>query len=272
MKGDLRRHADFGSEFVDSRHVEVLLPPGYDGFDTAYPVLYMQDGQNLFEPKHSFAGVTWGVQETMRRLTDEEGLAGAIVVGIWNSKHRISEYMPQRPMEEWADPRALKRFEATYGGKPSSDAYLRFIVQELKPFIDKTYRTLHGRDHTWLMGSSMGGLVSLYAICEHPEVFSGAACLSTSWTVGSRVMLRYLERRLPKAGHVRLYFDYGVEAQIARYEALQNSVNRLMQRSGYTREGDWMTRRFPGAAHDEAAWKLRLDVPVRFLLQGRNSD
>ncbi len=267
--GRIVRHTDFASKHVDSRHIEVWVPP--DQGTKPLPVLYMQDGQNLFHGQDSFAGVTWGVAETLTRLIEEESLPAAIVVGIWNTRRRIPEYMPQRPLDDWADPSILNRFSKTYGGKPSSDAYLKFMVEELKPFIDREYQTRPGADSTWLMGSSMGGLISLYAACEHPSVFSAACCLSTSWTVGGRVMIRYLERTLPSPATHKLYFDYGSEAQIARYERLQQAANRVLSRGGYRREKNWMTRRFPGAAHDEAAWRARLDVPLRFLLESDHS-
>lgn len=265
MSGIIKRHADFTSKHVRKRHVEVWLPD--DSGNGPLPVLYMQDGQNLFHSEDSFAGVTWGVSETAARLQTEESLPPMIVVGIWNTRHRIPEYMPQKPLAEWADPSVLTRFAKTYGGEPCSDNYLRFLVEELKPFIDREYDTLPDAANSWLMGSSMGGLISLYGACEYPEVFSAACCLSTSWTIAGRVMIRYLERSLPDPASHKLYFDYGSEAQIARYERLQLAANRIVARGGYRRDVNWMTRRFPGAAHDEAAWKERLDVPVRFLLE-----
>jgi predicted alpha/beta superfamily hydrolase len=260
------RYEQFSSDHVAPRNVDVLLPESYTGSSRRYPVLYMHDGQNLFEPELSFSGVDWGVQRTLSRLYDEEGLRQVIVVGIWNTPSRIPEYMPERPLRDWADPRMLARFQKTYGARPQSDAYLKFLVDELKPFIDKHYRTVAGRDATWIMGSSMGGLVSLYAACEYPEVFGSAASLSTSWTIGGRVMLRYLERKLPRPDGHRFYLDYGSEAQIARYESLQKTVNRALRTAGYRRDANWMTRRFPGASHDESAWRDRLDIPLRFFL------
>jgi len=266
VKGKLVRYDNFASEFVTPRNVDIWVPQGYGRKKKRYPVLYMHDGQNLFDPELSFAGVDWGVAKTASRLFSQEHLPEMIVVGVWNTRLRISEYMPEKPMKEWADPRTLKRFEKTYGAGPNSDRYLAFLVNELKPFVDTEYRTIAGQKGTLLMGSSMGGLISLYAACEYPEVFGGAACLSTSWTVGGRVVLRYLERHLPRPGKHRFYFDYGSESQIARYESLQKTVNRTLRRAGYRRDEDWMTQKFPGAAHDEAAWRERLDVPIRFLL------
>ncbi|NNE70443.1 MAG: alpha/beta hydrolase, partial [Rhodothermales bacterium] len=168
MKGTLTRHSDFGSAHVGKRHVEVWIPE--NAGSNPLPVLYMQDGQNLFHAGDAFAGVTWGVAEMVSRLISEEGLPPVMVVGIWNTHLRIPEYMPQKPLAEWADPRVLERFAKTYGGEPCSDAYLRFMVDELKPFIDREYNTRPEANSTWLMGSSMGGLISLYGVCEYPEV------------------------------------------------------------------------------------------------------
>lgn len=246
------------------------LPEGYDERPhDRWPVMYVHDGQNLFDGSTSFSGIDWGIHRTLARLSAEEGLPDAIVVGVWNTPERIPEYMPERPMREFASEDVRRRFEETYGGFPKSDAYLGMIVHELKPFIDGRYRTRGGREDTWIMGSSMGGLVSLYALCEYPEVFAGAACLSTSWTIAGKLILAYLQKRLPRAGMHRLYFDYGAEAQVARYESLQKTVDRMVVRSGYRRGVDWITGRFPGAPHSESAWRDRVDVPLRFLLSRR---
>lgn len=263
--GRIDRHEKFAATLVLARTVDVWLPASYsENRGERYPVLYMHDGQNLFYPEISFSGVAWGVDRTLGRLTQEEGSAEAIVVGIWNSPNRILEYMPQRPLEALGTPALRERFSDTYGGNPRSDAYLDFVVRELKPFIDSTYRTLPKAESTLIMGSSMGGLVSLYALCEYPDVFGSAGCLSTSWTVAGQIMLQYLQTTLPEAGRHRLYFDYGVEAQIARYENLHRSVDQIVNRAGYRRGRDWISIRFPGEPHSESAWRDRFDVPARF--------
>ena len=246
------------------------LPPGYEtGPRRRYPVLYMHDGQNLFDARLSFSGVAWDVHETVERMMRDGEIDGVIIVGIWNTPRRILEYMPQKPLEWFGSKKRKKRFAETYGGAPISDAYLRFIVYELKPFIDVSYRTLSRRAYTFMMGSSMGGLVTLYALCEYPEVFRGAACLSTSWTVGGKVMVPYLKERIPDPRTHVVYFDYGVEAHIGTYEHLQREVDALFLRAGYIRDVNLMTERFPGAPHSEAAWRERVDVPLRFLLHPR---
>ncbi len=267
LRGELIRYLDFPSRFVAPRHVDVWLPPSYHRFPRRrYPVIYMQDGQNLFNPATSFLGIDWGVDETISRMEEEEQVS-AIVVAIWNSPQRILEYMPLRPLELMPRRKAIQRFEARFGQKPLSDAYLRFLTEEVKPFIDTHYRTLPEAQHTFVMGSSMGGLLSLYALCEYPHVFGGSASLSTSWTVAGRLIIPYVRMILPRAGQHRLYFDYGIEARMARYETYQREVGRIALRKGYVRGVDLLIERFPGAEHSESAWRARVDIPLRFLLR-----
>ena len=269
-QGTLIRYESFPSVYVEARTVDVWFPPFYKrASHRRYPVLYMHDGQNLFDPSLSFSGIDWGVHEAVTRVMDEGMMDGAIIVGIWNRPKRIPEYMPQKPMERVRSKQVKDRFVNTYGTFPISDNYLKFIVEELKPFIDERYRTLTGRAHTLIMGSSMGGLISLYALCEYPDVFGRAGCLSTSWTVGGRVMLPYLRRQIPDPLTHAVYFDYGVEAHIGAYESYQRKVDRLFRRAGYVKDSNWLTERFPGANHSEQAWRDRVDVPLRFLLSHR---
>ena len=267
--GHLDRYEQFPSAHAAPRTVDVWLPPGYHESGEAYRVVYLHDGQNLFDPALSFTGTPWGIDEALDRLTREEGLPPAIAVAVWNTPARIAEYMPQQPMERHATADTRARFADTYGGAPCSDAYLRFLATELKPWIDRTYRTLAGPEDTAIMGSSMGGLVSLYAFCAYPHVFGRAACLSTSWTVGGRVMLPYLKASIPDADGRRIYFDYGSEAQIATYESFQRRADRLFLDQGYVRGRSLLTRHYPGAPHSESAWRERVHIPLRFLLSDR---
>lgn len=263
----LERFDLFPSAYVAPRHVDVWLPAAYEEAPhRAFPVLYVHDGQNLFDPALSFSGVAWEVDRTVEHLVRDGAVEPCIVVGIWNTPQRIPEYMPQKPMERLDSDKLMDRFVQTYGGPPSSDAYLRFMVEELKPFVDRLYRTRTGPEDTTVMGSSMGGLVSLYAWCEYPDVFGGAGCLSTSWTVGGRAMLPYLRDAVPDPADHRVYFDFGVEAHIATYETYQRRVDQILRQTGYVRDHNWMTERFPGAEHSEQAWRDRLDVPLHFLL------
>jgi len=265
--GTLDRHPDFPSRFVEPRHIEVWLPPGYDpAGDTQYPVVYMHDGQNLFDPPRSLSGADWGIDATLVRLVQADQTQAAIVVGVWCMEQRVLEYMPQKAL---SSPEAVQRFAQVFGGEPWSDNYLRFLVQEVKPFVDERYRTLPARESTSVMGSSMGGLASLYALCEYPEVFAGAGCVSTHWPAGDGLVLDYLRRALPPPGTHRFYFDYGTETLDAEYEPYQVQADEVMRAAGYRQGHDWITRKFPGAEHSERSWRERVHLPLLFLLEGR---
>lgn len=264
--GELLLFPDFQSAFVRPRNVSLWLPPGYGAEqELRYRVLYAHDGQNLFDPLTSFAGVDWGIDEAMCRLLAAGSVDKALIVGIWNTPERYPEYDPQRVFEEYLSSQEQDLYASEHG-RPVSDLYLKFIVQELKPFIDDHYRTLPAMEDTFLLGSSMGGLVSAYALCEYPEVFAGAACLSTHWTAGAGRMIDYLADRLPAPQTHRLYFDYGTETIDAQYEPLQLRVDQLLRRRGYDDGEHWMTRKFCGEDHSERAWRRRVDIPLRFLL------
>ncbi|HEX2912588.1 MAG TPA: alpha/beta hydrolase-fold protein [Chloroflexia bacterium] len=266
-KIEYQRYSDFPSQYVVPRNVDVWSPPGYDEqTGTRYPVIYMHDGQNLFDPALSTFGVTWGVAETLTELINEK-FGGAIVVGVWNSgEGRARDYMPQKPLET-AEAAALKSdFIAQKNGESVSDRYLRFLVEELKPFIDKTYRTLPDQTNTFIMGSSMGGLISLYALEEYPEVFSRAGCLSTHWTIGGELLVDLMGSALPKPDNHKLYFDYGTVGLDSDYEPYQQRMDRILEVSGYTRGEDFLSLKFEGEEHSERAWSKRLAIPLRFLL------
>ena len=265
--GVVTRHADFPSRHIASRHVDVWRPPADAKKPaTRYPVIYMHDGQNLFDPALSFIGVDWGMDKAMLRLIREKRGPGAIIVGIWNSPLRIQEYMPQKPLISSEGQPILSRFIEQTGGGPLADGYLRFLVTELKPFIDAHYPTLPDPVHTWVMGSSMGGLVSLYALIEYPDVFAGAACLSTHWPIGEEALVDALGAALPRAGRHRLYFDFGTETLDADYEPWQRRMDEWLRTAGYREGRDWLTRKFEGAEHSERAWRARVHAPLAFLL------
>lgn len=265
--GVITRHADFPSRHVAPRHIDVWCPPENGaGSATRYPVIYMHDGQNLFDPALSFIGVDWGMDEALVRLIRETGRPGAIIVGIWNSPLRLREYMPQKPLNASGGQRILNRFVEQTGGAPLSDGYLQFLVEELKPFIDARYPTLSDSAHTLVMGSSMGGLISLYALIEYPDVFGGAGCLSTHWPIGEEVLVDALGAALPSAGRHRLYFDFGTETLDANYEPWQQRMDEWLRTASYREGWDWSTRKFEGAEHSERAWRERVPIPLAFLL------
>lgn len=278
--GTLQRLENFPSRYVDARHIDVWLPDGY-GPGKRYDVLYMQDGQMLFDANTTWNRQAWNVDATMTKLIAAGGIAETIVVGIWNNgKLRYAEYFPEKflPLVD-KDVRRDYVKRAQFG-KARADNYLRFLVKELKPAIDRRFLTRPAREHTFVMGSSMGGLISLYAMTEYPQVFGGAACLSTHWlgrptAWGTPEQIQnaelplaafnYLKKRLPDPASHRLYMDRGTVALDAQYAVHQAFVDELVRERGYT-AANWMTRVFDGASHDEKSWADRLDVPLRFLL------
>jgi predicted alpha/beta superfamily hydrolase len=283
VTGTVLLHAQFPSAKVRPRDVYVWLPPSYAAHpERRYPVLYMHDGQCLFDPSSSLSHAEWGIDESMTQLIGDGLLSEAIIVGMANTgMTRSEEYVPQKALEGIvgtgnAMEERLRQDLAKIGTdlskvKPASNAYLSFIVGELKPFIDSTYRTRPGREDTLVAGSSLGGLISLYAICEYPDTFGSAACISTHWTIGDGMMLDYLRRHgLPDARTHRIYFDFGTETLDAPYEGYQRQADELMRKAGYSDGANWVSLKFQGANHSEGAWQLRAPVYLKFLL-GRHA-
>lgn len=265
--GFVTRHTHWSAPAGTPRTVDVWCPPAYATSTTRYPVIYLHDGKWLFDSAWLDGGIDWGIDEAMMRLITDNHVPGAIVVGVWTtSQQRACEYMPQKPMELPEARPLLDRFRVDEGGDPASDQYLAFLVKEVKPFIDQTYRTLPDQRHTSIMGSSMGGLISLYALVEYPATFGGAGCLSTHWPIGERLLVEYLGRALPPAGSHRLYFDYGTIGLDATYEPYQRQMDSFVRAAGYVQEGDWVTRKVEGGEHTEAAWRVRVHRPLEFLL------
>lgn len=258
------RYENFSSKFVDARNIDVWLPPQFSR-NKKYPVLYMHDGQMLFDGTSTWNKQEWSIDEIMTRLIAENKIREAIVVGIWNTPKRRQEYMPQKAFEMAS---AEQKKEAGKLGisEVLSDKYLRFIVEELKPFIDKTYPTKKDSKNTFVMGSSMGGLISLYAVSEYPQIFGGAACVSTHFPAGNGVMIDYMKTNLPSPKNHKIYFDYGTETLDADYEPFQLKADEVMKTKGYEQGKNWITRKFPGADHSEKSWAKRVDVPIIFLL------
>ncbi len=278
--GSIQRIVGFTARHVPARDIDVWLPHDYPAAGK-YAVLYMQDGQMLFDATHTWNHQEWRADETAASLIDAGTTRPFIIVAIANvGAARHSEYFPQKPFEslDRRQRRALYRLQRDektplFAGKVYSDRYLKFIVHELKPYIDTHFSVHRGRANTFIMGSSMGGLIALYALTEYPDVFGGAACLSTHWpgtfTLTNNpipaALLSYLDAHLPPARRHRLYFDHGTGTLDAFYPPLQAQVDDLMRAHHYPPEL-WQTRVFAGAEHSEQAWSARLHLPMQFLL------
>lgn len=222
------------------------------------------------------------MDETLSKLIEAGTLPPVIVVGVCNSvENRHADYFPQKPVagisrKVWESLVASagddERVQSIRRGI-RSDAYLRFLLNELKPMIDATFRTRPEREHTYIAGSSMGGLISFYAVCEYPDAFAGAACLSTHWlgSFQSRdnpipdAFAAYAEAHLPPPGKHRFYFDFGTEGLDSHYQPHQRRIDAVFREKGYS-SADWVTREFAGADHSEKAWAERLVIPLSFLL------
>jgi len=261
--GRIERIEHFHSKYIKDRNVDVWLPEGYD-IKKKYAVLYMHDGQMLYDSTATWNHKTWNVNLVATKLMHEKKVQDFIVVGIWNGGNtRHSDYFPQKPFEtltrtqkDFVSQQLQEKGRVTDTFQPNSDNYLRFLVLELKPFIEKKYSVYRDRKHTFIAGSSMGGLISMYAICEYPNVFGGAACMSTHWpgifTLNNNpipvALVNYLKINLPNPLNHRIYFDYGDKTLDSFYRTLQKKVDEVMNAKGYT-DKNWITKFFPGQYH-----------------------
>lgn len=249
--GAFRFHAAFGSRYVSAPHdVIVHLPLGYDsGASARYPVVYMQDGQNLFDAATSFAG-EWRMDETSDALARAGVITQPIIVGVYNAgAYRIDEYTPTRDAARRAGGKAL--------------LYGRMLVEELKPFIDATYRTLPDVADTGLGGSSLGGLVSLYLGLIHPSVFGKLAVLSPSVWWDNRFIVRRI-RALRTKPASKIWLSTGTAEGDGVVEAARRVRGALVAK-GWALGIDLDYVEVEGAPHNEAAWAGLVAPMLRFL-------
>lgn len=281
VAGKIDLYENFPSKLISDRNVEVWIPDGYSP-RKKYAALYMHDGQMLFDATTTWNHQAWDADDVATKLMQEGKVQEFIVVGIWNGgKTRHADYFPQKPFEslspeqkDFISKQLQPVGQASEVFQPVSDNYLKFLVTELKPFIDKKYAVYTDRKHTFVAGSSMGGLISMYAICEYPNIFGGAACLSTHWpgifsmenNPIPEAFVSYLKRNLPDPKTHKIYFDYGDQTLDAMYPPLQKMVDEVMKASGFT-DKNWETRFFPGKNHSETSWNERFNIPLEFLLK-----
>jgi enterochelin esterase-like enzyme len=233
----------------------------------------MHDGQMLFDSTQTWNKKEWKADEVFSKLIAEKKTKPFIVVGIWNTPERITEYFPNK-IYNLLEPKVQKLISEKYGnGKAANgDNYLKFFVNELKPYIDKIYKTLPGKENTIIAGSSLGGLISVYAIAEYPDVFGKAASLSTAWLsfiepnyAMPASTFQYLVKYMPLPDEHLIYMDYGTGESDKNYEITQAFINLIAKGKGYN-ENNYKSMVFENAIHDEVAWSRRLNVPFEFLL------
>ncbi len=261
VAGQLVYWFDFPSQVLEhARHVAVWLPPGYaENTDRRYPVIYMSDGENLFDPRIASWGVDWGIDEAMNAGVAAGEFGPAIVVGAWSSPRRGYEYSP-------------------WHGAPD---YARFLIEELMPRVNAEFRTRSGPDNTFVMGASMGGLLAYYLVARHPDVFGACGCVSSHFALSDVDMIPgddgdptpYILRDIANGDSVpegvRLFFDYGTETLDSTYESDHAPVHEWLVEQGLLEGRDFRIQKYAGADHSERAWRERVGDQLRWLLGGR---
>ncbi len=264
---------------ISPPHVVIWLPPGYDGGKTRYPVVYMHDGQNLFFVERSNFKKVWAADKSALRLIAAKKVALFIIVGIDQpGEARYRQYFPAG-LNAVAAPSLKTSVETMAKGPLTGDAYLRFLVTELKPMIDRDYRTLKDAPHTAIVGSSMGGLISCYAFMQYPRVFGRAGCVSTHvplidpGNVGSfrqdvaDAWTAYLKAHLGKPVGRRLWMDHGTATLDQFYAPYQERIDAQTLAAGWRKGRDFESRVYPGAPHEENAWAARMDDIFGWLMR-----
>jgi predicted alpha/beta superfamily hydrolase len=259
LTGEFRTHKNFHSRYLpNDRDVIVYLPPGYEMNEKQrYPVLYLHDGQNVFDGATSFIkGAEWRVDETAQALIEARVIRPLIIVGIYNTSERTTEYTPSADAKH-------------KGGKAA--LYGRLLVEELKPFIDSEYRTLKDAQHTGLGGSSLGGLVSLYFALKYPKVFGRVAVLSPSVWWDNKMLLREVSA-LKKRTAARIWLDIGTKEGGSEAEEHKNNARSLsdaLVAKGWKENSDLKYYEAEGAEHNEGAWAQRVEPMLRFLFPAK---
>lgn len=274
----LRLDSAHATPWLSARPLDIWLPRTYDG-KRKHAVLYMYDAQMLFDAKVTWNHQEWRVDEVLDSLIAAKTILPTIVVGLHNGgMMRNFEYFPQKPFNtlksKFSDS-TMADIAMRYGSDSTfpvqSDKYLQYMVEGVKPLVDSTFAVYTDKSATAVAGSSMGGLMSMYAIGEYPEVFGTALCMSTHWPGGfapneeiPNAFEAYVAEYLRPERVGKIYFDYGTETLDGMYEPFQNQINEVLLNNGFESEKNWTTQKFPGAAHDEKSWAKRLPIPFTF--------
>lgn len=283
--GTLVRHRVVPRE-LKPRFVDVWLPPGLGrdgeiradagrdpvtrrrGTDPgARRVFYCHDGQNLFLPGFSFAGVPWSLHTAALAAAEATGRPAPVLVGIWNAgEDRYGEYLPPEPRLLPAGSGLVQLQRATATGGARADVHLRMLVEEVLPLVESAHGVSTRRSDRIALGSSMGGLGALYCAVARPTVFGGAACVSTNFIVGGDPLVDWFAAALPKRRRVRLWFDRGTETLDSEYGPTQDRMDAALRGSRLVEGRHWVSRVYEGADHSEGAWARRAAEILAFFL------
>ena len=287
--GQIDRYRVNSEILKDSVTVDIWTPSDYNLNDGTYPVVYAFDGQNLFDPEFSFAGVAWELDSISDLLLRRGAICSPIIVGINNRggrNLRPNDYFPEKALDYIApeDSANTYIFETCRAGF-HGDENAAFVAQELKPLVDRLYRTGTDRVNTVAMGSSMGALAALYLMCEYPDVFGAAACMSTHWIgslklgpgysmtddpVCARAVLHYFRCHLPDASTHRLHLDMGDLGWDASCVGYERQARAIAAGLGYSEDrGNCQAVWFENSGHNEWFWQQNVSKPLTFLLSAR---
>lgn len=264
LTGDIRRHM-VPSRIFGSREILVYLPPGFSEKDSfSYPLGILQDGQNVFDSATAVFGVEWGVDETAERMIIEQQLRPVILVAVYNSENRILEYTP------FPDP-------ANGGG--GAEIYRTFITDELLPFLEATYPISHRIEDRAVIGSSLGGLVSLFLGLSQPAIFGAIGCLSPSLWWGQKNFITGLAGAPPLAKRPRLWLDCGTMESdddsngngVPDLVDDMRTLRAVLVYQGYRLDDDLFYHEYEGATHDEQAWSLRIGEVLKTFFPKRDT-
>lgn len=242
ITGTVAYHRDVEGEGLRARDIIVWLPPDYEmNKDTRYPVFYMHDGQNIIDPRTSFLRIDWQIDEVADSLIRKGEIEPIIIVGMYNTSDRNSEYAPG----------------------PLGEAYMKFVVNVVKPLIDQTYRTLPAREHTATGGSSMGGIISFMLLWEYNDVFSKAACMSPAFKIDRTDYVKTVEQYKGPKKDMLVYIDNGGLGLEGRLQPGIDDMMEMLEKKGYKRDKDFYWFVDKEAEHNEAAWAVRIWRPLK---------
>ncbi|MFZ5743629.1 MAG: alpha/beta hydrolase [Pseudomonadota bacterium] len=264
---------------LPEQRLTIWLPPGYDKDNRRYPVLYMHDGHNLFDPAKSNFNKVWAADKAMLAAVKSGKVEPHIIIGVWApGRDRYRQYLPQTIYQAASGtPRAA--MDAMIEGPVVSDAYLAWLAGPLKQWVDASFRTRPGRDDTAIMGSSMGGLMSCYAFLERAETYGRAGCVSSHWPAADPTRVGpanpelialwdgWFAARLGQPDGRRVWMDHGTATLDAFYAPYQQKIDARFAASGWQRGRDWESKVYQGAEHEENAWARRLPEVFGWLLR-----